>query len=109
MVQAAAASQGVTISAGEDHVLAGRARQRNRAVSSLFENKIHRVGGAEAVGDGKRDLVGRWRRRAGIISYAGGQISVDLRQGAGVRRGRHAGSHTVSRSYRIDRKNFGGR
>lgn len=108
LVGASASRENILVAGRKNHVLAGCPLQGNvGAAPCVVEDEIHGVGGAETVGDGECDLVGRRRRQAGIISYAGVQSGVDLGQEAGACRCCRAARTGIGR-YRIDREGFGG-
>ena len=63
LICATAARERIVVAGGENHVLAGRARQRHgrRGAGGEVKDKIHRIGCAKAVGDRESDLIGRRR------------------------------------------------
>ena len=62
LILSGATGQHIRAVGRENDVLAGGALQRDvRAGAGLVEDKIHGVGGTEAVRDGERHLVGRRR------------------------------------------------
>ena len=72
----------------ENHVVAGCALQSGvGACCRLAEDEILGVGGAKTVGDGKRDLVGRRRNRARIISDPVVQSRIEVSQQGGAGQG----------------------
>ena len=86
LICATAACKRIAVAGGENHVLAGRARQRHgrRRAGGEVKNKIHHIGCAEAIGDGEGDLVGRRRGCAGIVGDARPQLRIDSGQKAGA-------------------------
>lgn len=86
LICAAAARKRVVVAGGENHVLVGRARQRHgrRRARGEVEDKIHRIGCAEAVCDCEGDFVGRRRGCPGIVSNACPEFGVDGGQKAGA-------------------------
>src|SRR3982074_3839301 len=95
LVGASASREGVRIAGRENHVLEGGALQSDVwARPRLVEDEIDGVGGAEAVGDGNGNPVGRWWRQARIIGHAGVQDVIDAVEVAGAGRGCHLRTDT---------------
>jgi len=86
LICAAAARKRIAVAGGENHVLAGRARQchRRRRAGGEIKDKIHGIGCAKAVGDCEGNLVGRGRGCAGIVRNACPEFGVDGGQKAGA-------------------------